>query len=86
MTFTEYLNQKDEDKRRRRGVKIKEVECEGVWRNVVAGTKVVSIDIHGEFFTYVTKPHENLLWTVDEDGNPKNPSCFTLDRKWKKQQ
>jgi len=76
MTFEYYLNRVHPAKAH--GVKVKKEQCEGIWPNVVTGTFIISLRVRDDFYTYVTKPISNLLWTTDQDGNPKSPSCFIL--------
>jgi len=76
MTFKEYLIQVDPRKLPR--VVIRQEDIYTSWR--VRRGKAILLDIHDEIFQYYVPNNSIILWTTDEDGNKKKPSCFVLDK------
>ena len=78
MTFTQYLNQTEV--KRRHGVEVREADCFMVIPNPIPGIKrSVVLKMFDRHYYYIQKNDGGrLLWTQDEDGNPKSPSCFVF--------
>ena len=80
MNFKAYLRQ--QDPRRHPRVYVRESDCYGVYYGQLpSGRAIIDLKIHGEHYHYLLPDDSNLLWTMDEDGNPKRPSCFLFKEK-----
>lgn len=75
MTFQEYLNQEEPKKLYPGSVKLKEKNCFRISNHY--GIKIIELKIFDKFIEY--RANENgLLFTMDEDGNKKSASVFSL--------
>lgn len=78
MTFQEYLSQ--DGLKKSYNVQVK--KSDAYWFKPAIDNRYdyeVCLEIHGDYFNYVTKVGSNHLFTVDQDGNAKALSCFVLD-------
>ncbi len=76
MTFQEYINQ--EDPKRAACVYVTHADCHQItdmshFPNVRA---IIYLKIVDQIWRYILTDQDNLLRTMDEDGNPKSVSCF----------
>jgi hypothetical protein len=76
MSLQEYLNQENPVKRPL--VALSEYEIKRGRHVKITG--FTSIWIQGIFNEYSLHEESGTIYTIDEDGNPKNPSVFRLHR------
>ena len=75
MTFQEYLNQ--ENPKKAVNVTITNADTTHISvLNTVQCRAVITLEISGKCYSYHLSEQDNLLRTMDEDGNPKSISCF----------
>ena len=75
MTLTQYLNQ--ENPVRMPHVVLQTGEYSQGSFIGAPGKRFAPVSLHGIGF-YCVKEGDTRLYTVDNDGNPKSPSCFHL--------
>lgn len=76
MTLAEYLNQQDPVKMPM--VILAQNEYHQGNFIGIPGFKIASVTIPEIGYTYCVKEYNKRLYTTDEDGNPKSPSCFYI--------
>ena len=79
MTFKEYLIQLSPRYQPRVKVTIKDLEL--MFNAPDPYRYIVSLIYLGKRFDYVIKMDSPALWTMDEDGNPRQRSCFIFVNK-----
>ena len=75
MTYEEYLNQTDP--KPFLNVKVKRSECFSISK-VFCG-EIIVLKIKDEYYSYLIFTGTTLFWTMDEHGNKKAPSVFSLE-------
>ncbi len=75
MTYEEYLNQTDP--KPFLNVKVKRSECFSISK-VLCG-EIIVLKIKDEYYSYLVFTGTTLFWTMDEHGNKKAPSVFSLE-------
>lgn len=73
MTFSEYINQ--ENPRKNNFVWITPEDCFSIFDDPGRG-KLVTLLINNIQYTYLLTSESGRLYTIDEDGNKNQPSCF----------
>lgn len=73
MTFSEYINQ--ENPRKNNLVWITPEDCFSIFDDPGRG-KLVTLLINNTEYTYLLTSESGRLYTIDEDGNKNQPSCF----------
>ncbi len=79
MTWNEYWNQGENPERM---PKVEITNDEVAFARPCGMNGEVSIFMeypNGHIVEYIRKRNGYILWTTDDDGNPKNRSCFFID-------
>lgn len=75
MNFQQYIRQ--QDPRRHPTVYVTKNDCYGYYPGDLPSAKaIICLEINHEYYMYLLPKDSNVLWTMDEDGNPKRMSCF----------
>jgi hypothetical protein len=74
MTFEEYINQ--EEVKRNYYVEIIESDCKQIIDVRPIARKLITLEVHSIDYQYILSEKDNLLRTMDKDGNPDRISCF----------
>jgi hypothetical protein len=76
MTLTEYFNQSEPVLMPH--VVLTEADYKTGLTINVGQDKLTAIEINGLSAGYIIKNGYGIVWTTDQDGNPKSPSCFSV--------
>ena len=74
MTLQEYKTQKDP----RHGVTVQVKPSELEYSILAYGGRLVGLHVCGQRFEYFIPEGNRRFWTMDNHGNKKSPSVFTL--------
>jgi hypothetical protein len=80
MTFKEYVNQEDPIRFPKVYLTEDDFEmCLMVHTNNPRKVWEISLKMFGEYYRYQINEGDNIVWTMDEDGNKRSSSCFRFN-------
>lgn len=78
MTFEEYINQVRSKRYVNVVLEMKDLYHSSTFERKSGIIYYVQIMIHGEVYTYLLEDGDTTFWTIDEHGNKKSRSCFSI--------
>jgi hypothetical protein len=79
MTFKEYVNQKDPIRFPKVYLEEKDMDMHILVETKPKKVWEISLKMFGEYYRYKINEGDNIVWTMDEDGNKKSASCFRFN-------
>lgn len=76
MKFEDYINQKDPKRLHIGAVNVSECWLTFHYPVIRIHTNLLYMAVSLGKFSYILKSNSSILWTMDNDGNPKDASVF----------
>jgi hypothetical protein len=79
MTFKEYVNQEDPIRFPKVYLEEKDIDMHLLVETKPKKVWEISLKIAEKYYSYRINEGDNVVWTMDEDGNKRSSSCFRFN-------